>query len=87
MDNGPLTEWWEGYIANSLPLCQERLNCLLPAKERDIIGQEKSKENQATESFNFLMDLSNDNNFPLHTPGQDGALTLFGFSQFDIPEL
>ena len=33
------------------------------------------------------MDLSNNNNLPLDAPGQDGALTLLEFSQFDIPEL
>ena len=34
----------EGYMANSLPLRQELLNCLLPVEERNVVGQENSKK-------------------------------------------
>ena len=70
----------EGYIANFLPLRQVLLNCLLPAKETDIVGQENSKKNQAIESFDLFVGLFNDKNLPLDAPVQDRTLTLFRFS-------
>ena len=75
----------EGYIANSLPLRQERLNCLLPAEETEEVGQIicANNENMMTtnESYNNL----SNNNLPIAEPGND--LTLYGFSQFNVPEM
>ena len=78
----------EGYIANSLPLREERLNCLLPAEEKEEVGQVNSaKNNQAIERFDSYVDLSNDSNLPVAPFAENGELTLYGFSQFDIPDL
>ena len=78
----------EGYIANSLPLRKERLNCLLPAEEKEEVGQVNSKNNnQAIKRFDLYVDLSNDSNLPVAPLAENGELTLYGFSQFDIPDL
>ena len=75
----------EGYIANSLPLRQERLNCLLPAEESENVGQVNGEQNvQAMSTFELYNNLSN-NNLPIAQPGN--KLTLYGFSQFDVPEM
>ena len=78
----------EGYIANSLPLHQDHLNCLLPAEESEQVGQVNSEQDtQAIETYESYLDLSNNNsNSPIAQP-ENGELTLYGFSQFDNPEM
>ena len=50
----------EGYIANSLPLHQECLNCLLPAGENELVGQVICKQNEQTmTTFEPYNNLSN----------------------------
>ena len=83
----------EGYIANSKPLREERLHCLLPA---EIAEEEKSKKevgqltikngkNNMIENYDSFVNLSN---LPLDSNvNQEGSLTLYGFSQFDDPNL
>ena len=47
----------EGYIANSLPLYKEHLNCLLPAEEKEEVGQVNSENNnQEIERFDLYVD-------------------------------
>ena len=71
----------EGYMANSLPLFQERLNCLLPAEENEQVGQVNSKNNnQAIERFDLYVDLSSDSNLPVAPLAENWELTLYGFS-------
>ena len=78
----------EGYIANSLPLRKERLNCLLPAEEKEKVGQVNSKNNnQAIKRFDLYVDLSNNSNIPVALPGKNWGLILYGFSQFYVPDL
>ena len=61
----------EGYIANSQPLCQKCLNCLLPAGESEQVGQVNSKhDTQAIETYELYLDLSeNNSNLPITKPG------------------
>ena len=78
----------EGYIANSLPLCKERLNCLLSAEEKEEVGPVNSENNnQAMERFDLCVYLSNNSNLPVAPPAENGKLTLYGFSQFDRRDL
>ena len=78
----------DGYIANSLPLHKERLNCLLPAKEKEEVGQVNSENNnQAIKRFDLYVDLSNNFNLLVAPPAKNGELTLYGFSHFDILDL
>ena len=78
----------EGYIANSLPLLKERLNCLLPAEEKEEVGQVNSKNNnQAIKRFDSYVDLFNNSNLPVAPPAENWELTLYGFSQFDVLDL
>ena len=78
----------EGYIANSLPLCQEHLNCLLPAEEKEKVGQVSSKNNnQVINRYDLYVDLSNNSNLSVAPPAENGDLILYGFSQFDVPDL
>ena len=83
----------EGYIANSKPLRQERLHCLLPAE--NVEEEKKKKEvRQLTiengkvdtiDNFNLFVNLSN---LPLDTDvNQEGSLSLYRFSQFNDPNL
>ena len=77
----------EGYIANSLPIHQECLNCLLPAEETEEVGQVNSKNNnQAIKKFDSYVDLSNNFNLPVAPLADNGELTLYGFSQFNVLE-
>ena len=51
----------EGYIANSLPLRQERLNCLLPAEESENVGQVNGNQNvQTMTTFELYNNLGKD---------------------------
>ena len=78
----------EGYLANSLPLYQERLNYLLPAEEKEEVGQVNSKNsNQVIERFDLYVNLCNNSNLPVAPPAENGELPLYGFSQFDVPDL
>ena len=80
----------EGYIANSRPLRQERLRCLLPEIERKKLEKRVEVRRQQTDFIlqnNVLrnneasmVDLSN-------LPDQSQiALTLIGFSKYYDPE-
>ena len=75
-------------MANSLPLCKDCLNYLLPAEEKEEVGQVNSKNNkQAIERLDLYVDLSNNSNLPIAPSAKNGELTLYGFSQFDILDL
>ena len=78
----------EGYIANSLALRKERLNCLIPAEAKEEVGKVNSENSsQAIERFDLNVDLSNNSNLPVVPPVENGELTLYGFSQIDVPDL
>ena len=79
----------EGYIANLLPPRQESLNCLLPVEESEQVGQVNSKQEiQAIETYESYVDLSNNNsNLPIVLLAENGELALYGFSQFDMPDM
>ena len=79
----------KGYIANSKPLRQERLHCLLPAeniegeKKKEEVGQLtiKNGKNDTIENFDLFVNLSD---FSLDSDmNQESSLTLHGFSQFN----
>ena len=78
----------EGYIANSVPLRQERLNGLLPPSKREktnYVRQQNlsEKEDQLVELEDDFVDL----NVPGKvTQSKSTELTLYGFSQFDDPD-
>ena len=78
----------EGYTANSLPLRQERLNCLLPAEEKEEVGLVNSENSiQIIKRFDLYVDLSKNSNLPIAPPAEYVELTLYGFSQFNVPDL
>ena len=83
----------EGYIANSKPLREERLHCLLPAEK--VEEEKRMKEvrqltiengkNSTIENYDLFVNLSD---LPLDSDvNQEGSLILYGFSQFDDPNL
>ena len=77
----------EGYIANSKPLRQERLNGLLPAEKKESVRQQDEENvSKAIETFDSYVDLT-DTDLPLVDAPSDDAITLYGFSQFDIPDM
>ena len=52
------------------------------------VGQVNSENNnQAIESFDLYVDLSNDSNLPVAPQEENGKQTLYGLSQFDIPDI
>ena len=60
------------------------LTCI--GKRGSGAGQQQ-KHNQIIKRFDSYVDLSNNSNLPLENLTEDGALTLYWFSQFDIPNM
>ena len=81
----------EGYIANSRPLREERLRCLLPEVEREKLKQEKEVGQQLIDVMEKKSFVENNeasmvelSNLP-EKNGTQTDLTLYGFSQFYEP--
>ena len=57
-------------------------------EEKEEVGQVNSKNNnQAIERFDLYVDLSNNSNLPIALPAENGELTFYGLSQFNVPDL
>ena len=87
----------EGYIANSQPLCQEQLCCLLLEVEREKLERREKvgqQLNDFIENNNLLKDDKDESsmvdlsNLPGELIGtQQTDLTLYGFSQYYKPDV
>ena len=81
MDNGPWTEWWKAALPISYHFLKSALIVSYLQKKEKPLGTTTAKKSRNRKVVCGPVQQQK------LTLAVDGALTLFGFSQFDIPNL